>query len=134
MKIIDDKEFIASECRKIWPSEAQWAIDAIANKRGQFVVCISREDRDKGIVFCKVMDGDQYWFPKSCIEGYEPEELLQILPDGTLGPVMDLRDYFAAHVMSARLSGFPSPDADLFAYLARQAYEAADAMMEARKK
>jgi len=49
---------------------------------------------------------------------------------------MDLRDYFAGQIMAARIVGgfMFYPDADLLAVLARQAYEAADAMMEARKK
>lgn len=135
MKIKENAMFVREEILRVWPTEPAWSIATLLKKCGQPIIFIGKKDHEKGLVYCKFTDGEAYWFPASCIEGYEPEEPMQILPEGTMVTIKTLRDEFAMAAMESLLLSWLDEVAKIDeAKLAEMSYKISDAMMEARKK
>ena len=133
MKISEDNKFVEAELRKLWPEEPAWYIAMSLRKCGEPIVSIGKKHYEKRLVYCIFMDGEEHWFPETCVEGYWQEEPMQITPDGTIAPVKTLRDEFAMAALGLMGGDVRWANAGE-KYIAENAYEIADAMMEARKK
>ena len=127
MKIKDDEAFVWAAC-----AETRLTVRDQIVRCGQECIVQRRDDSD-GLLLCLFSDCKSVWFPKSCVVEDELEEPMQILPDGTLTPVKTLRDEFAMAALGLMGGDVRWANAGE-KYIAENAYEIADAMMEARKK
>ena len=141
MKITDDVRLIQKEFEQIGITTTYPHL----RRTGKESTVIRYDDSD-GTALCRFSDDICTWFPKSCVE-LEPQdepssfpsladvdkEPMQILPDGTIAPVKTLRDEFAMAALGLMGGDVRWANAGE-KYIAENAYEIADAMMEARKK
>ena len=127
MKIKDDEAFVWAAC-----AETRLTVRDQIVRCGQECIVQRRDDSD-GLLLCLFSDCKSVWFPKSCVVEDELEEPMQITPDGTIAPVKTLRDEFAMAALGLMGGDVRWANAGK-KYIAENAYEIADAMMEARKK